>query len=369
MELYPESFDELRAPVERHFTVENVYLDAGILTFRVKETEIKERFRTLCRELRSLGYVPTATKDEGGVIIRIFPKPKVILPVPRVRALPAILFFATLGTVAADGFLRASSPIYALIMGRVTLLDRILEGVIFTVALMAIIGIHELGHKISAKLDYIESSPPYFIPGIPTVLPTFGAVIFQKSPLINRDDMFDMGFSGPVAGFLVSVGVAVAAYTGAQWFSLQEFQAVMERIREMGGLLLPPPLIFYLLRPLFGRPDMVPMFSTLGFAAWLGMLITALNLFPVWQLDGGRIFRSLLSRRQHRIASYVSIAVLAFTGYFFFALFLLLMMPRTPDVAPLDQVSPLSKGRKLGFTAVFAILILTFVPLQLPIAP
>ncbi len=355
--------DKIKLKVDEFFDVEDIFFEAGVLTFLVSNREIKERFRRLYRELKPMGYIPTAVRSGEGVALRIFPAPKVRLPMPKLKSLPLILFIATLGTVSIDGFLRASSPVYQLIVGKVTLFDRIVEGILFTVALMAIIGIHELGHKFSAKVDGVESSPPYFIPGIPTILPTFGAVIFQKSPIVNRDDMFDAGFSGPVTGFLVAVGVTVIAYLKAFWFTPAEFQVLMAKIEKAGGMGLPSPLIFYVFRPLFGRPNMIPIFTTIGFAAWLGMLITALNLFPVWQLDGGRIFRSLLNARQHRIASYISIGVLALTGYLFFAILLLILMPRTPDIAPLDQVSPLSRMRRLAFIAVFAIMVLTFVPL------
>jgi membrane-associated protease RseP (regulator of RpoE activity) len=103
---------------------------------------------------------------------------------------------------------------------------------------------------------------------------------------------------------------------------------------------------------------------TIGFAAWLGMVVTALNLLPIWQLDGGRIFRSFLTRRQHIIASYVSIAFLVISGYYFMAIMILLLMSRSVDIAPLDEVSPLSRGRKLSILGVLAMLILSFVPIS-----
>jgi len=370
LEFYGEELEQIKEVVRKYFTVEDVFLEAGVLTFTVSETEIKEEFKNLHRELHPMRFVPTAKLENGKVKIRVFKYREVSPSVMKIKVLPIILLAATIGTVSVDGFLRVTSPaykiIYRIIFGRVSFIDQLIEGMLFTISLMAIIGIHELGHKISAKIIGIESSPPYFIPGIPLMLPTFGAIIFQKSPVVNRDDMFDIGFSGPIAGFLVSVGVAILSFFRGTWLSLEEFKLVTSQVQKEGGIPLPSPLIFSLLRPLFGHPDKLPLISpALGFVAWLGFIVTALNLFPVWQLDGGRIFRSILSPRQHRIASYISIAVLAFTGYFPFALLLLLLMPRVPDIPPLDQVSPLSRGRKLMFIAVFAILILSFV-LMLP---
>lgn len=363
--MYVGDVEGVKTVVGRYFTITNVYLDAGILTFEVYDSEIKEKFKKIYGELREMDLIPTATKENDKIIIRIYPRPRMVYPIPGSRILPIILFFATLSTILIDGYLRSSTKMYEIITGRIGLLDKILDGLIFAVALMAIIGIHELGHKVSAKLDYIESSPPYFIPGIPTMIPTFGAIIFQKSPIVNRDDMFDIGVSGPIAGFLVSIGVLILAFMTANWVPLKEYEIIVQTIEKEGGVLLPSPLIFYLIRPLFGKPDMIPVFATVGFAAWLGMLVTALNLFPAWQLDGGRIFRSFLTMRQHRIAGYLSAAVLALTGYLFFAILILLLMPRTPDIAPLDQVSPLSSKRKLAVVGVVAMLAVTFVPLGL----
>ncbi|MEN2975188.1 MAG: site-2 protease family protein [Candidatus Caldarchaeales archaeon] len=365
MVTYVDDSETVKTVISRYFIIADVYYDAGILTFKVYDEDIKEKFRSLYRDLKDYNLVPTAVREDNVIVIRIFPRPRVELPIPRSRMLPLFLFIATLGTVSIDGYLRSSTSVYEIITGKTGLIDKILDGFIFTIALLAIIGIHELGHKISARIDYVESSPPYFIPGIPTMLPTFGAVIFQKSPIINRDDMFDIGVSGPIAGFLVSIGVLFASFSMARWVPITEYSSIVESVERGGGVLLPSPLIFYLVRPLFGRPDMVPLFTIVGFAAWLGMLVTALNLFPAWQLDGGRIFRSFLSRRQHKIAGYVTVAILAVTGYFFFALLILLMMPRTPDIAPLDQVSPLSKGRKLAVGLVILIIILTFIPLRI----
>jgi len=368
LEFYGEELERIKEAVGKYFTIEDIFLEAGVLTFTVSETEIKERFKNLHRELYPMRFVPTAKLENGKVKIRVFRYKEVTPSIMKIKILPIILLAATIGTIGADGFLRVTSPvykvIYRMIFGRISFIDQLIEGLLFTISLIAIIGIHELGHKISAKIDGIESSPPYFIPGIPFMLPTFGAIIFQKSPVVNRDDMFDIGFSGPIAGFLISIGVAILSFLRGTWVPIDEFRSVIEQAEKAGGVPLPSPLLFYLIRPLFGHPDKLPLTSpALSFAAWLGLLVTALNLFPVWQLDGGRIFRSILSPRQHRIASYISIAVLAFTGYFFFALLLLLLMPRVPDIPPLDQVSPLSKGRKLMFIAVFAMLVLSFVPM------
>jgi membrane-associated protease RseP (regulator of RpoE activity) len=363
LEYYGE-LEEIKKIVSEHFKIEDVFYEAGFLTFLVAERDIKERFRGLYRDLRRLGYIPAARLRDGRVAIRVFKYYEPTLGWMRYRNLPLILFIATLVAIFVDGFIRASSPGYEVIFGERSILDKFLEASLFTVFLMLIIGLHELGHLVSAKKSGMEATLPYFIPGIPGMLPTFGAVIFQKEPIINRDDMFDLGISGPLMSFILSVLVAFFVIKAQTiWLTEAEYRVMVEEIRKLGGGFLPAPLIMDLIISLFAVPGRVPLIAgTAGFAAWLGFLVTALNLLPIWQLDGSKIFRSLLTPRQHKIASYASLAFLAIMGYFFIAILFLLLMSRVPDIPPLDDVSPLSRRRKLLFIAVLIMIALSFVP-------
>jgi Zn-dependent protease len=363
LEHYGE-LEEIKRAFSGHFTVEDVFYEAGFLTFLVAEKDIKDRFRGLYRDLKRLGYIPAARLRDGRITIRVFKYYEPTFGWMRYRTLPIILFVATLAAIFADGFLRASAPGYEILLGERGLLDKLLEAALFTVFLMLIIGLHELGHIISAKKSGMEATFPYFIPGIPGMIPTFGAVIFQKEPIINRDDMFDLGMSGPVMSFILSVLVAFFVVKAQTiWLTEAEYLKVVEEIRRLGGGFLPAPLIMELMMFLFAVPGRVPLITgTAGFAAWLGFLVTALNLLPIWQLDGSKIFRSLLTPRQHKIASYISLAFLAIMGYFFIAILFLLLMFRMPDIPPLDDVSPLSRERKLLFIAVLLMVALSFVP-------
>ncbi|MEM2237853.1 MAG: site-2 protease family protein [Candidatus Caldarchaeum sp.] len=352
--------DAVKTVVGNNFTVVNVYLEAGILTFEVAETEIKERFKRCLTQLKSLGYIATARKENEVVKIRVFPY---VRPSKNNIKVPVILGLATVLTVSLDGFLRSNSRLYAVIMPGYGVQDVFLNGLIFSAALLAIIFIHEMGHKLSARLDGVSASHPYFIPGFPGIIPTLGAVIFQKEPLANRDDMFDIGVSGPVAGFTASLVVTFTAFETAVWLPADQYMKVLETAAREGSI-VEVPLIFSFIRLLYGRADQFPFFMTVGFAAWLGMVVTALNLMPIWQLDGGRIFRSFLTRRQHVIASYVALGILVITGYYFMALLLILMMGRSVDIAPLDEVSPLSFWRKVSIIGLVAMLVLSFVPLN-----
>lgn len=354
----PHEIEALKEAVSRRFTVTDVYYEGGSLTFRVAELEIKEGFRSLYRELSKSGYIPVSERDELGVKVKVY---RFQAREWRRTATPLVLLLITIATTFVDGYLRS--------LGGADLLrppynDPIFSATLYAAAVMAIIGIHELGHKVSARIDGIDTSLPYFIPGIPGTIPTFGAVIFQRGPIVNRDDLFDLGISGPVAGFAVALVVTYLSYGSATWVPPDEVARLVEegRVAVLGA-----PLVFRLFDLLLGRDNLVPIFPPFGFAAWLGMVVTSLNLLPIWQLDGGRVFRSLLSRRGHLIASYASVGLLLLTGYFFFAILLLLLMRNPVDIPVLDNVSPLSRGRKLALVGAVGMALVTFVVLWFPL--
>lgn len=356
-ETYYNKLEEIKTRVSAKFSVREVSFQEGVLTFEISDHEIKNSFKALYNDLASIGYVPTAQKSELGVKIRIFPKPQIK---SQKSKLPLILLIVTLGTIFIDGFIRTAGIPIGLSTAP-TSIDKIIRDVsLYTFAIIGIIGIHEMGHKISAKIDGIESSLPYFIPGVPGLMPTFGAVIYQKGPIVNKDDLFDIGVSGPVTGFIASMIVLFIAFNEATWLSIEEARKLISS-GEIG--VLPSPLIFEIANRFLGKPGLVPIFPIIGFAAWLGMVVTSLNLLPIWQLDGGRIFRSIAGPKTHEILSYATIGALILTGYIPLALLLLLFMRNPVDIAPLDNVSPLSFWRKLSLVGIVTMIVVTFVVL------
>lgn len=357
---YGDRIEAINGVVRSHLPVREVIYVEGVLTYKIMTSEIKDSFRAIYSELIGIGFVPVALKVGDEVVLKVLP----YRPPPTRRSLwPLILFIVTIFTVFLDGLIR-SGGLGGLRGGLQTGLS-FWEAAAYTIGVLSIIGIHELGHKISARHDNIDSSLPYFIPGIPGVMPTFGAIIFQRGPIRNRDDLFDLGVSGPVAGFVASLVVMVAAFQQAQWV---ERSVVEELVRNGNVVLLPSPIIFDLTYSLITRgPGFVPIFSALGFAAWLGMVVTSLNLLPVWQLDGGRIFRSFTSFRRYRLLSFISIGLLFITGYYYLSLLLLFFVLTPIDFAPLDNVSPLSRFRKIALIGVILMVILTFVILPGPL--
>ena len=237
------------------------------------------------------------------------------------------------------------------------------------ITIMAILGIHETGHKIMANKHEIEATLPYFIPSPPQLgIGTFGAVIMQKSPPPNSDALFDIGASGPITGFIVSV---IAILTGLPL-------SIYEWIPK-GAPTLPEPILFrlvmlltgsYFLPPTNGVPpppgpdyELAVLLHPIAYAGWIGIVVTMLNLLPVGTLDGGHIIESIFKGKARSIFLVISIVLLLFTD-FWLMIFLVLIFGMYKHPGPLDNISGLSTGRKVLAIGVLLIFILS---LPLPI--
>jgi len=315
----------------------------------------KEPFLRLAARMRELGLVPTLREEGGSLILRVLGR---VPPSPSNVYINVGLFFATLATVlwATYGFV--SNPILALHLMPQANLVVVTAGT--ATSLIAIIGLHEVGHKTICDIRQIEATMPYFIPAPPPLMPmgTIGAVIMQKEPPVNRDAMFDLGSAGPVVGFLVTLAVTIAGLRMS--FIVDTSTAdVWEQTGAVGKI--PVPLLFDLLARLL-RPDWEAgktlIFSPIATVGWFGMLLTFLNLLPIWQFDGGWVARAVLGQRLHRWASYVGIVVMVAAGFWVMALLALFGMSRASAVAPLDDVSPVTTPRKVLSLALLAVVVL-----------
>jgi membrane-associated protease RseP (regulator of RpoE activity) len=258
-----------------------------------------------------------------------------------------------------DGYYRAVSTNSIAKVG-----DPFVIAIFYTISLMGILGIHELGHMVALKKHKLRISWPYFIPGIPIIgfIPTFGALIMSRGLIINRNILFDVGISGPIAGLIVAILVSTyGAYVSPviPISVAQEFSAKQGLVDIHSSILMDATIA------LAGKhiPGKELVMSPVLLAAWFGFLITFLNLLPAWQLDGGHMARATFGIKWHRLLTYASIGILAATGYFIMAIFVLIFSMRNPDVRPLDDISPLSSKRKKMF--VF-IMILAFLCAPLP---
>ncbi len=364
--------DPLEYTVRRHFPVREVQRQNGVARFWVWEgPELANRFRALRRELRPLGYAPLLRRRDGRLWLYVVARPP---QGASHRWLVAALFVATVLTTFATGYL--ASQRFAQVLREVPHAvlrsgywpNPLLDGLTFSAALMGILLVHELGHKVAARAHGIEASGPYFIPFPPLLvggemsLGTMGAVIFSREPAPDRDGLFDLGASGPVAGLVVAAGVL---YVGLERTVLLDLQALCPGLRpENCGPLwsLPrfpfglPWVVDQVVRWRFGSsPEVVTYLDPLLDAAVIGLFVTAVNLLPASSLDGGHVTRALLGERWHRWGSYLAVGLLFLMGLWLMAVLLLFLLSRGHP-GPMDDVNPPSAARRwagVGLLAVF----------------
>ncbi len=234
----------------------------------------------------------------------------------------------------------------------------LVKGLFFSVTLMIILLGHEMGHYLTSKVHRVDATLPYFIPA-PSLVGTFGAVIRMRGAIWDRRTLLDIGASGPLVGFVLALPALAIGFF---------LSSAVPAGADSGAISLGDSLIVYLVGKLLvgALPEgQTLILHPIGFAGWIGMFITSLNLLPVGQLDGGHIAKALFPEKADIIARAVHIGLI-FMGVFFWegwliwALLLLFLGVRHPPIL-LPHIDLDPPRRKAGFAAL-AILVLTFVP-------
>lgn len=210
--------------------------------------------------------------------------------------LPLILFLVTIFTTLWAGAYQVNvKPVSGAWDFLVRYPNQLLQGWPFAATLLGILVTHEFGHFWLSRIHRVPASLPLFIPGPPQFIGTFGAIIRMRSPIMNRKALFDIGVAGPIAGFVVAV------------FALLIGLSLSTVVPKLGlyGLQLGEPLLLQFFAWLIFGPipetyDIV--LHPVGFAAWFGLFVTALNLIPIGQLDGGHVAFALFGKRQRTLA-------------------------------------------------------------------
>ncbi len=237
----------------------------------------------------------------------------------------------------------------------------LLRGLPFSIAIMSILLAHEMGHYLTCRYYGISATLPYFIPA-PTLVGTFGAFIRIRSPIQHKAALLDVGVAGPIAGFVLSVPTLAVALVRPRYVNSESVD---------GLLSLGEPLIFKIVAFLMGvvpPPGMEPLLHPIGFAAWVGFLLTTLNLIPVGQLDGGHIAYALFGRFHKRISQLFLFALLPlgiffWPGWILWIFLMALMGSRHPPT--LDDSLPLERRHVvLGWVAL-AMFVLCFTPVPM----
>lgn len=345
----------LRATVARYFPIYDIKVTYEAVTMLVNaEAEtLDESFEALRKDLRSEGFIPFIKYGGGEHAITIVRRP---LFRKRNIQINQILLAGTFLTTTLAGMVLWSSYSNAT---HFFTLDNLLWGALFfALPLMAILGVHELAHYYASKRHDVEASLPFFIPFIPP-FGTMGAFISMRDPMPNRKALVDIGVAGPLGGLAVTIPVAII---GLYLTSLG--QPVSGPVGEEGTIAIIIQPLYQLLTYMFPLQEDLPLHPT-GFAAWVGFLVTAINLLPAGQLDGGHISRGLLGKNA-KYLSYATGAILIvaslfiYSGWLLFALLVVLLGLRHP--APLNDISkPGPRATVLGVLAMI-ILAVTFVP-------
>lgn len=352
-----KDYETATEAVESEFEVSGRVLKPKVVEFRCgSAVDVKPKFDGLLESLDETRYVPFMSEEEGELIVRVAKGEGVEGEGQRVFTRKHL--FLLLATIVTTLWIGAS------LLGVRPLsnpLD-IWKGWPYTVAIMGVLGVHEMGHFVMSKMRGVVATPPYFIP-VPFALGTLGAVIRMKSPMPDRRSMFDIGVAGPLLGLAAAVPVTVVGLLStplhlpsgalAEGFRLGEpliYRALMWMVSPDKGLLHP-----------------------VAFAGWVGFFVTFLNLLPVGQLDGGHIARSLLGDLHAPISGLVPIALLNMGLLLTFFLgangtvwivwgFLTLLFHSAGHPPPLNDVTPLGPKRKLIGYLTFALMFACFVP-------
>lgn len=253
-----------------------------------------------------------------------WPRPPAPTPVPASRpshpSTHILLFFLTLFSMMVAGAMQQGvNPLLGWDQ-----LVHLVEGWPFAATLLAILTVHEFGHYFAARRWGVKASLPYFLP-LPylSFLGTLGAVIRIRSPIPHKRALLDIGASGPIAGFIVAIGACLIGLPMSQIVDADYFGQLPRQL-EPDAISLGAPLLFealssWLLPTI--ADDQVVLLSPMAFAGWVGLFITAFNLFPVGQLDGGHIAYALTGDAHRQIGRLTFAGLVALGTYGAWSLF------------------------------------------------
>lgn len=364
----PEAIDsQLREIINQGFTIKNLDETSQALSVEPRYSH-EESFNRVYQALTQKEVYPLYRRTDEGLELWIVKKKGKKRGIS--SAFHAGLLLATLFTVTLAGYIWWAG-------------GDILLSVLFALGLMLILGGHELGHALTARKNNVEATLPFFIPIPPFfVFGTLGAVIFMNSPIKDRKSLFDIGVAGPLTGFILSIPILIIGIVLSTYVPFDPSHAGLP-------FLLETPLLFNMLSiPLLGHaePGYILAAHPLAIAGWAGLFVTALNLLPMGQLDGGHVIRAVFPNQYKKIYKLVfkalliagSIGLLAqiysitildkifWAGWFFWAV-LVYFMTKLDHPGPLNDVTPLDKKRRMASVAVLLIFVLSFIPV--PIVP
>jgi hypothetical protein len=359
--------DQIRAAVRGMLSVESymVRQDGAITIDGQLIGEARTTYRTLRQRIEAIGFTPFLGRTANGV--RLTAIPGVIeRKTSRVRV-NIILFLLTVVTVLWTGAINeTTAPITTISEVFAVLLNpqQLAAGIPFTLTLLGILGAHEMGHFIVGRLRGAPVSWPYFIPMPPLIsfTGTMGAVIVQREPLEDRRTLLEVGIAGPLAGLAVAipllfVGLATSTVEPATPPYMQEGNSLMYAAAKW--------LVYGQFLPSNGIDVQI---NSIAFGAWIGLLVTMINLLPVGQLDGGHIAYALLGDRARYLA-YAAVAMCAIFGalfsYSWFVWMALASIIGFRHPPPFNDVPELGTAHKVLAIAGLVLFLLLLMPIPI----
>ncbi len=237
---------------------------------------------------------------------------------------------------------------------------------VYVVSIMGILFCHEMGHYVTARRYGIRATLPYFIPMPLPPFGTLGAVIRMEHVVPNRKALFDVGVAGPLAGLVVALPVTIY---GLAHSPIVPLSGMAEGTLQLGDSLLFKFLSYLVVGPVPKGYDVV--LHPAAYAGWVGLLVTALNLLPVGQLDGGHVVYAMLGGRKSRLVFYLAlvgfavILVFFYWGWALMVIFIVVFALKHPP--PLDDWTPIGKKRLILGIVVMVIFFLSFTPVPFKI--
>jgi len=372
------TFDELKDTIEKYLEVTNSQItEAGPVFFVARPEEVNIAFEKLRNDsfikeklLKVIIRNEQINPNIKEIVLRFFywkPETKKERFKFKTIGWNIGLFVATIITVSLAGWQYAKLIYEQYLFTGTMALDIFL----FTFSLILILTVHEFGHYTISRLKKFDTSLPYFIP-IPPIpgfqtLGTFGALIRQKEPFTTRDDLFDIGIAGPIAGFIVTIPIFLIG------LKLTYVVDIVPSMMDYDPTQVPTVLLMNLFLIIGEATGIVPYVDVttqtiamhpMMFAGYVGLLLTGLNLVPASQLDGGHTARAVFGGTSHRIVSIVFALLLAanpFTRYFGF---LVLIMSFRQHPGAIDDVSKVHWSKYIYITIGFIVAI-TCLPLPI----
>jgi membrane-associated protease RseP (regulator of RpoE activity) len=306
--------------------------------------------------LSNLGYRAEVISTEPSLVVRM--SSLEVAGAGRFPWLNLGLFLLTVASTVIAGALLEGVNLFenpGLILGDPATVLK--AGLPFSLSILAILLFHEFGHYIAARAHRVRVTLPYFIPA-PTIIGTFGAFIRSKSAFMNRKQLLDVAAAGPLAGLVMAIIVLVIGTGRSTVGPIPDAGSAM----FFGDSLLHQFIVYLVKGPL--PEGSALMLNSIGFAGWVGLLVTMFNLLPIGQLDGGHIMYALFGKIQKNLAyaAMLGLLVLSYwwTGWAVWLILTILMRPAHPPTL-LDEI-PLDRRRRLiGYLSIAAF-ILCFMP-------